>query len=139
MKTSRSKALTNQTTLPGMEQALCACGCNTYFMRVSRGRKRLYLNDTHKKRVMRRKRTERQTETRVMLTPKGLATAEALASAQYSRVWDMLSLDEQWVHELSQKHPNGVAAFWKAVATLERRAQVGTFASFGEIVAAYGG
>lgn len=127
----------NHTALPGMEQALCACGCNQYFMRVSRGRKQLYLNASHKKRVARRRAQQRQTETRVMLTPKGIATAEILANTKYERIWEMLSLEEQWVHELSTHHPAGVAGFWKAIAMLQRRAELGQFASFAEIVAVY--
>lgn len=91
-------------------------------MRVSRGRKRLYLNDTHKKRVARRKRQARSTDTRVFLTPKGIQTAEALAHADYARAWDMLTLDEQWVLELASKHPSGTNAFWQAVGSLQRRA-----------------
>lgn len=118
---SRSKIQANQTILPGMEQALCACGCNTYFMRVSRGRKRLYLNDTHKKRVMRRKRTERQTDTRVMLTPKGIALAEKLSGRDYTKVWGALTLNEQWVLHLGTQHPEGLQAFWEAVSSLMRK------------------
>jgi hypothetical protein len=124
---SKKPANKNQAILPGMEQALCACGCNTYFMRVSRGRKRLYLNDTHKKRVARRKAEARRTETRVFLTPKGIWTAEELAGARYDRVWELLTLNEQWVYELSRQHPAGTFGFWEAVNKLQRRAKAGMF------------
>lgn len=119
--TSHSKT-TNQATLPGMEQALCACGCGRWFMRVTRGRKRLYLNDTHKKRVMRAKRQQRASETVVRLTPKGIKLAERIANTSYTALWDMLTPDEQWVLHLAEQHPSGMLAFWQAVATLQRRA-----------------
>ena len=54
----------------------------------------MYVNDTHKKRVMRRKRTERQTEAGVTLAPKGwiyfLAPEEELQP-----VWDGLTEMQQ--------------------------------------------
>lgn len=120
MKTSRSN--TKQQTLPGMEQALCACGCGNYFMRVTRGRKRMYLNDSHKKRVMRARRKARQTDTRVMLTPKGIARACELAGRNIAALWEQLTPDEQWVLHLAEQHPSGAEAFWYAVETLQRQA-----------------
>lgn len=104
-----------QRLLPGLEQALCACGCGEYFLRVTRGRKRLYVNDTHKKRVMRAKRKERASETRVRLTPKGIAKAAELAGRDYVPVWDMLTPDEQWTLHLAKTHPNGWDAFWLSI------------------------
>lgn len=130
---------TQQGLFSDTEQFLCKCGCNQYGFRSKRGRKREYIDATHKKRVQRAKLKERQNETRVVLTPKGLALAETLSKTSYERVWDMLSLEEQWVHELSTHHPSGVVGFWKAIMMLQRRAEKGTFADFSEILRAYGG
>jgi len=108
----------NQATLPGLEQALCACGCGEYFMRVTRGRKRLYVNDTHKKRVMRAKRKERASETVVRLTPKGQAFVDRLAGREYESYWETLTNDEQWVLHLANQHPSGARVFWETVMFL---------------------
>ena len=62
---------TNQIMLPGLESTLCACGCNKYFMRSTRGRKRQYINATHKKRAARALAKQRQSNTRVRLQPLG--------------------------------------------------------------------
>jgi len=121
MKTSRSKIPTNQTILPGMEQAKCACGCGTYFMRVSRGRKRLYVNDTHKKRVARARRSARQSETTITLTPKGKLLAKTLAGMPFGDVWDNLDMDSQWTLHLASQHPSGSLAFWESVMKFIKR------------------
>jgi len=121
METSRSKTNNQQSLFSTTEQFLCACGCGQYGFRKATGRPRLYINETHKKRVFRRKRTERSTETHILLTQKGMAKARELANAPVEYLWDVLDADEQWVLHLAATHPSGTEAFWVACSTLMRR------------------
>lgn len=125
IKTFRSNL--QQTTLRGYEQAQCQCGCKEYFMRRTDTRPALYKNPTHKKRAARARARARSTETRVYLTPKGIKRASELAETNYTRLWDMLTIEEQWVLELANRHPSGTYAFWYAVETLQRRAGLQAF------------
>lgn len=99
-----------QAVLPGMEQALCACGCGEWFMRTKRGRTRLYINETHKKRVMRAKRKERASESVVALTPKGWLYVTAKDDDTLNKLWAELTDDERMV----------IAAMCRAPMTAEK-------------------
>lgn len=129
--TSPSKNL-QHTLFANTEQFCCACGCGQFGFRRATGRKRMYLNDTHKKRVMRARRKERQTDTRVYLTPKGIKKAEQLAQTNYARIWDMLTIEEQWMLDLAHRHPDGVEVFWCAVHAFQQRVKDGKFSLYGE-------
>jgi len=121
--TSRSKKTNNnqQSLFANTEQFLCKCGCGMYGFRKATGRKREYINDTHKKRVMRAKRKAKQTDTHILLTAKGIAKARELAGANMDYLWDVVTSDEQWVLHLAAQHPSGVEAFWMACSVLMRR------------------
>lgn len=47
-----------QTGLPGMDWWTCKCGCGQSFLQNEKGRKREYMNDSHKKRAYRERVTE---------------------------------------------------------------------------------
>lgn len=78
---------TNQMMLPGVELAWCKCGCGQSFMRVARGRRREYLNKTHKKREARRLKKERQTETTARMTPKGYLYLHSADKREFEALW----------------------------------------------------
>lgn len=120
---TRSKKTNNnqQSLFENTEQYLCKCGCGLYGFRKATGRKREYINDTHKKRVMRAKRKAAQTDTRILLTAKGIAKAREMAGADINYLWDIVTGDEQWVLHLAAQHPSGIEAFWMACSVLMRR------------------
>jgi hypothetical protein len=49
-----------QMGLPGVNWTICMCGCGTSFVENGKGRKREYLNDTHKKRAYRERTTQQK-------------------------------------------------------------------------------
>lgn len=108
--------LTSQALLPTIEQVLCACGCGQYFMAQRTPRKRLYLNNTHKKRAARsRKALERKNGT-VSLTPKGWVFWYSDNDEQRAELWSQMSPDQQVVVEfLCQTcwSPERLAAVWQ--------------------------
>lgn len=77
------------------EQFLCGCGCGQYGFRRATGRRRLYLNDTHKKRVMRAQRKARQETSTAHLTPNGWLYFLTKDDALLQEIWDSLTLTEQ--------------------------------------------
>jgi len=131
MKTYPSNAKQNGP-LTNTEQFLCKCGCGEYGFNRAIGRKREYINETHKTRAKRARRKARQTEARVYLTPKGIQKAEQLAKTNYARIWDMLTIEEQWMLDLAQRHPEGVEVFWRAVAAFQQRVKENKFSLYGE-------
>lgn len=50
----------NQMGLPTLEWYMCMCGCGSSFLQGEKGRKREYLNDSHKKRAYRDRTKERE-------------------------------------------------------------------------------
>lgn len=86
-----------QLPLVGMEQAQCACGCREYFMRIATGRKREYINGTHKKRAARAREKLARTETTVSLTPKGLVYFNTKDESEFMRLWEGFTPVEQRV------------------------------------------
>lgn len=49
-----------QMGLPTLDWQTCQCGCGLQFLPLKKGRQRKYYNDTHKTRVYRHKRKERE-------------------------------------------------------------------------------
>lgn len=90
-------ASTNQMVLPGLEQALCKCGCNEYFMRVAKGRRREYINATHKKRAARRLAKERRVDTPVRLGPLGYLYLRTTHEDTARHLWSQLGGPERAV------------------------------------------
>lgn len=86
-----------QGILPGLELAWCKCGCNQSFMRVAKGRRREYINDTHKKREARRLEKLRRTDTRVRLAPMGYLYLHASDNREISALWDAMSATDKAV------------------------------------------
>jgi len=92
-----SSTVAKQATLPGIEQAICGCGCNQYFMRSTRGRKRIYINATHKKRALRAREKAARVNSGVTLQPVGwlfLATHDADTA---KHLWEQMSAQNQAV------------------------------------------
>lgn len=118
--TSRSKSTDGQL-FANTEQFLCKCGCGQYGFTKATGRKREYINDTHKKRVMRARRKERSENTPVRLTVKGMRLADKMAGREYSSLWENLTAGEQWVVHLAANHPQGYHGFWTSVLMLTKR------------------
>lgn len=96
----QNSASTNQMALPGLEQFLCECGCGTYSMRSTRGMKRRYLNDTHKKRVARRRASALRTEGTVSITPKGYLYLYSLDNREIEALWAEFSTRQRAVVQL---------------------------------------
>jgi hypothetical protein len=96
---SSNKRPSETMTLPGMYQALCACGCGTYFTASDKGKRRKYLNDTHKKREARRLKKVRRTESTVKLTPKGWLYYEARSDVDIENLWNGFNSDERKIIE----------------------------------------
>lgn len=89
------KKQTSQALLPTIEQVLCACGCGQYFMAQKTPRKRLYLNNTHKKRAARNRQALQRKNGTVRLTPKGWVYWQCQDQAQLERYWREFSPFEQ--------------------------------------------
>lgn len=79
-----------QQTLPGIETALCACGCGQYFARAKQPNPARYCNPTHKKRAQRAREKARRSETRVKLTPKGWNYLQADSDFARSELWEWM-------------------------------------------------
>lgn len=91
----------DQPTLPGLESALCGCGCGKYFMRSTRGRKRQYINNTHKVRAARALAKARQGNSTVRLQPLGWL---------YLRSGENRDIVEQLWHEMDWKEREVIRA-----------------------------
>lgn len=87
----------HQMTLPGVEMAWCKCGCGQSFMRVARGRRREYINKTHKKREARRLAKERSVSTTVHLAPMGYLYLNARDNRELSALWTAMDPSQQAV------------------------------------------
>lgn len=87
----------NQIALPGLESAMCGCGCGQYFMRSTKGRKRLYISNTHKKRRARALATERTGSTRARVQPLGWLYLQTGSVDMANHLWNELSAQEQAV------------------------------------------
>lgn len=116
MKTSRSNK--QQSLFANTEQFKCACGCGQIGFRNSRGRKRLYINDTHKKRVTRRKQSDRQPQWRTVLSAKGMRVAAHLRKLAEGEAWENLNNDAQHALYLLSQHPRGFEAGLASVIAL---------------------
>lgn len=90
-----AKISTNQMPLPGVEMAWCKCACGQSFMRVAKGRRREYLNKSHKKREARRLARLRRTEARVNLTPKGYLYLNAHNHDEIAALWAVMTPAEK--------------------------------------------
>ena len=86
-----------QPTLPGIESALCRCGCGQYFMRATRGRKREFINPTHKKRYHRAKAKTLRTDGTVRLQPLGWLYLRTSSTETANHLWNQLNGSEQAV------------------------------------------
>lgn len=87
----------NQMALPGLEMAWCKCGCGQSFMRAARGRRREYINKTHKKREARRLKKQRSVATTVRLAPKGYLYLHARDNRELSALWEAMDPSQQAV------------------------------------------
>jgi hypothetical protein len=93
----QAKTNPNQMVLSGVEMAWCKCGCGQSFMRAARGRRREYINKTHKKREARRLAKSRQTDTRVSLAPKGYLYLNARDNREISALWGAMTPSQKVV------------------------------------------
>ena len=87
----------NQLTLPGVEMAWCKCGCGQSFMRVARGRRKEYINKSHKKREARRLAKERQGSSTARLAPMGYLYLHASENHEISALWAAMGTSERAV------------------------------------------
>jgi len=116
MKTSRSNK--QQSLFADQEQYVCACGCGQIGFRNKRGRKRLYINETHKKRVSRRKAAAERPEYFSALTKAGLQVAARITGLSYPEKWITLTNDQQHALYLLDQHPRGFHAGVAAMISL---------------------
>lgn len=91
------KTNADQILLPGIESALCRCGCGQYFMRSTRGRKREFINATHKKRFHRAKAKTLRTDGTVRLQPLGWLYLQTSSIDTANHLWKQLNPQEQAV------------------------------------------
>jgi len=120
MKTSRSSNK-QQSLFANTEQFLCKCGCGQYGFRKATGRKREFINDTHKKRAQRAKRKHELTDQPPTLTPANERLVSKMAGREYSSLWENFTDSERWVVHLATQHPQGYDGFWRAVLMLTKR------------------
>jgi len=104
------------------EQFLCKCGCGQYGFRRAVGRKREYLNATHKKRAQRARRGAGSLNDVYTLTPKGKRLAARIAAKSAADKWDALTFDQQHALYLLSQHPSGFNAALEAIVSLLPRA-----------------
>lgn len=69
-------------------------------MRVAKGRRREYLNASHKKREARRLEKSRRTDTTVTLAPKGYLYLHARDNRELEALWSAMDPSEQTVIEV---------------------------------------
>lgn len=116
------KASNNQKALfADQEQFLCGCGCGQYGFRRARGRKREYINQTHKKRAQRARQKAVLSNAEPKLTAVQLWKAKQMANRDYSSLWENLTAGEQWVVHLAAQHPEGYEGFWQSIVRLTKR------------------
>lgn len=93
----QAKTNPNQMTLPGLEPWLCECGCGTYFMRVTRGNRRRYLNKSHKKAAQRARDKALRADGTVRLLPKGYLYLNTSGKRDLEALWNAMDGPEKAV------------------------------------------
>ena len=113
---SKPKIREGSDLFSDVSQKVCACGCGSTFLISGKGKKRLYLNDTHKKRAARKLKKERQTETRHRLTPVGWLYLATKDSEMAWKLWEQFTPLEReiiwFICESDHHFTETIGAMW---------------------------